>query len=132
MENAYMQDNYGIYQYRCYVKDQMKMWEAPKSFMRVDSFHIRVDLLTNATSDITVIETPSNINIGDVLVLYDPTGQTLYTGVIDSIDDKKINCSQIQSFFKGTWIYTQGSATSRASGYLEYELDSVRPTQTHW
>lgn len=125
MDNTYMQDIDTIYQYRCYVKDQLSMWEAPKAFMRVDSFHIRTDLLTNATSDITVIEVPSNVNMGDVLVLYDPTGQTLYTGVITSIDELKINCSQIQSFFGGNWIYRQGNATVRAGGYLEEELSNV-------
>lgn len=127
MENAYlsMQDTNGIYQYRCFIKDQMKMWEKPKAFLRVDSFTVRTDLLTKATSEITVIEVASNINNGDVLVLYDPTGETLYTGVITSIDEKKISCSQIQSFFKGTWIYTQGNDTSRSDGYLERELRNV-------
>lgn len=127
MSNAYlsMQDTNGIYQYRCFVKDQMKLWEKPKAFMRVDSFDIRTDLLTKATSDIDVIETPSNVNNGDVLVVYDPTGTVLYTGVIDSIDEKRINCSQIQSYFKGKWIYHQGDAQSRQDGYLERELRYV-------
>ena len=120
-----MQDTNGIYQYRCYIKDQMSMRDAPKAFMRVDSFNIRTDLLTNATSDIVTIETPSNVSNGDVLVLYDPTGVTLYQGVITSIDVNKIQCSQMQSFFKGKWIYCQGSASSRSSGYLEQELANI-------
>ena len=95
----------GIYQYRCYIKDQLDLEALPKAFMVVDTFEISTDLLTNATSSIKVMDVFSDVDEGDVLVLYDPMGTTLYTGVINSIEDKTINCSQMQSFYKGTWIY---------------------------
>lgn len=95
----------GIYQYRCYVKDQLDLTSPPKSFMVVDTFNVKEDFLTNATSTINVLEMPSNVNNGDVIVLYNPKGQTIYQGVITSIEDTTINCSQMQSFYKGTWIY---------------------------
>lgn len=98
-------DTNGIYQYRCYVKDQMDLTEKPKAFMRVDTFNIKNDLMTTANSTITVLDSFSNVNNGDVLVLYDPMGTTLYQGVIKSIEDNKIVCSQMQSFYSGTWIY---------------------------
>ena len=100
-----LMDTNGIYQYRCYVKDQLDLEEAPKSFMVVDTFTVKPDLMTNSTSTINVQELSSNVNIGDVLVLYDPMGTPLYNGVIKAIDDNKITCSQMQSFYKGTWIY---------------------------
>lgn len=100
-----LMDTNGIYQYRCFVKDQLDLEEAPKSFMVVDTFTVKPDLMTNSTSTINVQELSSNVNIGDVLVLYDPMGTPLYNGVIKAIDDNKITCSQMQSFYKGTWIY---------------------------
>jgi hypothetical protein len=107
----------GIYQYRCYIKDQLDLEALPKAFMVVDTFDISTDLLTNATSSIKVMDLLSDVDEGDVLVLYDPMGTTLYTGVINSIEDKTINCSQMQSFYKGTWIYNTSS-----QDYLEHEI----------
>lgn len=94
-----------VYSYRCYIKDQMDLEDPPKAFLRVDTFNIKTDLMTNSTSTITVLDSASNIDNGDVLVLYDPFGTTLYQGVIKSMEDNKIVCSQMQSFYKGTWIY---------------------------
>lgn len=113
-------DTNGIYQYRCFVKDQLNLTDPPKAFMRVDTFTVRTDLMTNATSSITVYEIPTNINEGDVLVLYDPKGQFLYNGVITSISDLNIQCSQMQSFYKGTWIYSTSS-----QDFLEHEIAVV-------
>ena len=107
----------GIYQYRCYIKDQLDLTSPPKAFMVVDTFDISTDLLTNATSSITVMKMLSDIDEGDVLVLYDPMGTTLYTGVINSIEDRTINCSQMQSFYKGTWIYNVSP-----QDFLEHEI----------
>ena len=94
-----------IYSYRCYIKDQLNLTDPPKAFLRVDNFTIKTDILTNANSTINLLETSSNINNGDILVLYDETGTTLYQGVIKSIEDKRVQCSQMQSFYKGDWIY---------------------------
>ena len=107
-----LMDTNGIYQYRCFVKDQLDLTSAPKSFMVVDTFDVRPDLMTNSTSTINVQELSSNVNIGDVIVLYDPFGNSLYNGVIKAIDDKKITCSQMQSFYKGTWIYNVHPSTT--------------------
>lgn len=110
-------DTNGIYQYRCYVKDQLDMTALPKAFLRVTKFTIKTDLMTNANSTIHVLEEPENLNNGDVVVLYDPKGQFLYNGVIKSIDDKKITCSQMQSFYKGLWIYNVSP-----QDFLEHEI----------
>ena len=108
----------GIYQYRCFVKDQLDMEGSPKAFMVVESFSVKRDIMTKATSSITLLnQIPENINDGDVLVLYDPKGTFLYNGVINSISDKTIRCSQMQSFYKGTWIYSTSPQT-----YLEQEI----------
>lgn len=122
-------DTNGIYQYRCYIKDQLYLTQRPKAFLRVDTFDIRTDLMTTANSVINILDTLteddrvsameelSNVNNGDILVLYDATGTTLYQGVIKSIEKNKITCSQMQSFYKGTWIYN-----IHASNSLEEEI----------
>lgn len=101
-----------MYQYRAYVKDALRLQDKPKAFLRVTAFTIRRDLLTNANSSFTVLEVPTNIDNSDIFCLYDPTGEVIYCGVIAQIKANEIQCNQIQSFFKGNWLYkTQTSAT---------------------
>lgn len=106
-----------VYQYRCYVKDQLYLTDPPKAFMVVDTFDIKRDLVTNAVTTLTVLEVAGNVNEGDVLVIYDPFGTTLYQGVITSVEDLTIRCSQMASFYKGLWIYNVHPST-----YLEQEI----------
>lgn len=110
-------DSSEVYQYRCYVKDQLYLTSAPKSFMVVESFDIKRDLITNAVTTLTVYEIDQNINEGDVLVIYDPYGTNLYQGVITSIEELTIRCSQMASFYKGLWIYNIHPSTT-----LEQEI----------
>ena len=117
-----MPDDPNIQQYRCYVKDQLDLTDPPKAFLRVDSFTVKKDLMTNCNSTIRVMDTASNINNGDILVLYDPTGTTLYQGVIKSMEDKTITCSQMQSFYKGDWIYNVYSTASTLEEEFAYLL----------
>lgn len=106
-----------IYQYRCYVKDQLYLTDPPKAFMVVDSFDIKRDIVTNAVTTLIVLEMAGNVNEGDVVVVYDPFGTTLYQGVITSIENLTIRCSQMTSFYKGMWIYNVHPST-----YLEQEV----------
>lgn len=120
MADRYAEDG-NIIQYRCYVKDQLQLEDPPKSFMRVISFEVKRDLLTSANSTITVYNIEGNVNNGDVLVLYDDTGKTIYQGVIKSMTENKITCSQMQSIYKGNWIYhTSPNKTS-----LEREIKTL-------
>ena len=105
-------DEPNIYPYRCYIKDQLHLTDAPKSFLKVESFDVKTDLMTNANSSINVVDVSTNINNGDVLVLYDPRGTTIYQGVIKSIQDKQITCSQMQSYYKGNWVYNHHTTDS--------------------
>lgn len=103
----------GVYQYRCFIKDQMHLTDYPKCFLKIDTFGVKRDLLTNANTTITTIEDiPEDVNEGDIVVLYDPKGITLYQGVIKTSGEKRITCSQMESFYKGTWIYNTHSSSS--------------------
>lgn len=107
----------GIYQYRCYVKDQLDLEAPPKAFMRVDNFDIKRDTMTKSNTTIYVMDTATNVNNGDVLVVYDPMGTNLYEGVVKSMEGNKIICSQMPSFYKGLWIYNVSP-----QDYLEHEI----------
>lgn len=113
----------GIYEYRCFVKDQSNLTDLPKAFLKAYKFETNVDLMTRANSTVYVYDPPDTIENGDILVLYDPKGTTIYSGVIKSIEteneleyahhnfiEKKITCSQMQSFYKGQWVYEKGEA----------------------
>lgn len=91
--------------WRGYVKDQLNLENVPKAFLKIKSFNIKEDLLTSATSSFDCVEVKDNISNGDVLIVADETGITKYLGVINSIDENTINTTQIQSIYKGNWLY---------------------------
>ena len=100
------------HQFRAYIKDKMAINTLPKAFIDVESFVIRRDLLTSTKSEINAYEMPTNINEGDIIVVYDSKGHVLYHGVIDQISDTKLNCNQIQNFYEGTWVCDNYPTTS--------------------
>lgn len=91
--------------WRGYVKDQLDLENVPKAFLKIKSFRISEDLLTSATSSFECVEVNENISNGDILIVADEKGITKYLGVINSINEKTINTTQIQSIYKGDWLY---------------------------
>lgn len=131
--------------YRCFIKDQLHLTDPPKIFLRVDSFDVKNDLMTVANSEIVVTEKIENVENGDLVVVYDPFGNRLYQGVITAIEDKIIRASQMQSFYKGEWIYEKGEtpptsfnnswyferfAYTANTPYLE-DFEGLTPTATN-
>jgi len=130
----------GIFQYSCFIKDQTALRDLPKAFVRVKTFEISVDLMTTANSTFNVYDLPDNVEAGDVLVLYDPKGTFLYNGVIKSIEvvnelskEKRIICSQMQSFYKGQWIYEKGEnlPDSYDNSWFFEKYDKIESTYPH-
>ena len=103
--------------FKAYIKDKLDLTAPPKAFVDVNSFTIRRDLLTSANSTFEILNISSNINEGDVFVLYREDGKIFYYGIISKIDSEQIECSQIQSFYKGLWI-----CDTHASATLEEEI----------
>lgn len=95
--------NETYYQYRGFIKDQLDMEAKPKAFVLAKNDNDKEDLITKATTTIQVQAMPSNVNEGDVIVLYTPKGTRYYQGVISKISETKITCNQMASFFKGTF-----------------------------
>lgn len=110
-------DTNAVYQYRGFIKDQMYLTDKPKAFVVIDYFDLKIDKLTKATASFNVYNMPKNIDDGDILVVYDPMGTVLYNGVINSIQGKIIRTSNMESFYKGEWIYNIHPST-----YLEDEI----------
>lgn len=98
--------------YRVFFKDCLKLNEMAKGEVVCLSFNIERDALETATSSFTVKSVPDNVNEGDVLGLVDPYGTILYLGVINSIDERVINTSQIESLFNDNWLYWSPSTST--------------------
>lgn len=109
-------------EYRAYVKDQKAINQKPYAFLVVTAFTIRRDLLASATSSFDVLEIPSDVSNGDLFVLYNPKGQVIYQGIITLIEEYSIECSQIQSFYKGNWLYHQYPQEGTIEGEFAYLL----------
>lgn len=93
-----------ILNWYAYVKDKTSLNGKPKALMNVTSFKVGEYLLTTHNSSINVILVPTDVNIGDIVCLYNPYGIVRYMGVIKAIKENEIQLSQMQSFYKGTWV----------------------------
>lgn len=96
-----------MYQYRVFVKDCLNLGGLVKSNINCLSFQIQRDLLEKATSTFNLEYIDPNIDIGDILGLYDMYGTNLYIGVISEIDvdTSQITCTSNISYFNYTWLY---------------------------
>lgn len=123
--------------WRGYVKDQLNLESVPKAFLKIKSFNISEDLLTSATSSLECVEVSDNISNGDILIVADEKGITKYLGVINSIDENTINTTQIQSIYKGSWLYDLpniigiGNDKSWHWDRYDYLIDPTKDYQ-HW
>lgn len=96
-----------MFQYRVFVKDCLNLGGRSKSNVICLSFDIKRDLLEKAVSVFNVEYIDNNIDIGDVLGLYDEYGTTYYIGVIDEIDTtiNQITCNSNISYYNYVWLY---------------------------
>lgn len=122
------------YFYRAYIKDQTDLTASPTAFLKVKSFDITEDLLSTANSKIVVEEVPDDIiSEGDVIILMDAKANKVYQGVITKLnkpvisikdnntkkEDPSIECSQMQNFYNGTFIY----AYPKREGAAPYSIE---------
>lgn len=93
-----------LYNWYAYVKDKTALNTLPKALLRVTSFKVGEDLLTTHNSTINVLNVPSDVNLGDIVCLYNPQGIVRYMGLIKAIKENEIQLSQMQSFYKGQYL----------------------------
>lgn len=124
IEAIYMpvSENNITYDWYAYIKDQMTLNTPPKALLRVLSFNVKNDLMTATNSALNVLEIPSNVSIGDILCLYNPKGIVRYMGVIKSIENNEIQCSQMQSFYNGNWVIETYNTITNIEGEFKYVL----------
>lgn len=99
-------------QYRVFIKDALDIAGLPTVNTICTGFSIERDLLSSASSTFTLLDTPGNVKEGDVLGLADPYGTVVYNGVIKSISDNEIMCTQLLSIFDDDWKWHDPSATT--------------------
>lgn len=73
--------------------------------LRVLSLKIERDLLKKTSTTLNVINVPSAVEIGDVVVMYDNFGTTLFTGVVNTIEGNSVRAGQILDIFDDTWLW---------------------------
>ncbi len=91
--------------YRVYVKNRLGLNNSVILSLRVLEFTVKRDALKSATSSFVVEGIPRAINEGDVLILMDPYGLKMYTGVIVRVENRVIECTQIMSLFNDNYKY---------------------------
>lgn len=113
--------------FRAYIKDCTDIGGRTKALIPLKSGEIYEDRLTTANSTLEAFEVPSNVNIGDLIILVNDNGKTLYMGIITAIEDLVISTSQIATIYNGSFIYSivDSLRTSSPSTYLEQEISKV-------
>lgn len=93
--------------YRVFVKDCLELAGRSKSNVICISFDVKRDLLEKSVSTFVVERIDTNVDIGDILGLYDAYGTLIYIGVVDEIDttSNQISCTSNVSYFKYLWLY---------------------------
>lgn len=117
-----------MYQYRVFVKDCLNLSGLVKSNINCLSFQIKRDLLEKATSTFNLEYIDPNIEVGDVLGLYDMYGTNYFIGVIDEIDveSNQVTCTSNISYFKYLWLYDPlRSETGSTEELIKKEFENV-------
>lgn len=66
-----------------------------KGMIDVDTFSVNFDLLNSTSSEFNVYEVPNNLLIGDLVMLKNFDGTTIFSGVVSQIEELKITCSDL-------------------------------------
>lgn len=113
--------------FRAYIKDCTDLGSKTKALITLKSGTIKEDRMTTANSSFDAYSIPSDVNIGDLLILLNDDGKTLYLGIITAIKDTTISTSQIATIYNGKFIYSivDSLKTSSPSTYLEEEISKV-------
>ena len=87
--------------YKVFIKDINHIDLPSKAMLQlVNGSLLRYDLLSVATSSLRVLEVADNININDIVIVYDEFGTQVYLGIINTITGNELSCLPINSLFK--------------------------------
>ena len=93
--------------YRGYIKNinSLNGNAISNSNLRIREMKIKCDLLTKVSSTFSLIDTPTFASEGDVFGVYDDYGNTVYEGVITSINDVEVQTIQLIGLFNDKWVW---------------------------
>lgn len=99
---------------RCYFKKRRGIDDNSVGQAIVITYRIKDDLLTKPLSDFTLDQIPDQIEIGDVMVVYEDNGNVLFNGIINSIDEdnRSISCGNFYSIFDDKWLWNLPTESS--------------------
>lgn len=99
---------------RCYFKKRRGISDNSVGQSIVISYRIKDDLLTKPLSDFTLDQIPSEVEIGDLMVVYEDNGNVLFQGVINSLDEdnNSVSCGNMLSLFDDKWLWNLPSESS--------------------
>lgn len=99
---------------RCYFKKRRGISDNSVGQSIVISYRIKDDLLTKPLSDFVLDQIPTEVEIGDVMVVYEDNGNVLFQGIINSLDEdnNSISCGNMLSLFDDKWLWNLPSASS--------------------
>lgn len=97
---------------------------ARKTYLKILSAKITKDALQKSTSTFIADEIPSNVKEGMILRIYSPKGETVYRGIIKSIEDKTITCRELLSLYDRDYIFSPSTfdASNLNAMYQMFDL----------
>ena len=106
--------------YRAYFKQRLKLCDMPVSSCKVLEFDINYDLLASTSNSFVFDEIPSEVSLGDVIIVTDSFGIKRFTGVIDEIEENKIVAQDIFSLFNDEILMKIGTNTGMYTEKIKY------------
>lgn len=99
---------------RAYFKKRRGISDSAVGQSIVTAYSIKDDLLTKPLSDFTLDEVPSQVEIGDVMVVYEDTGNVLFSGIINAVDEdnRTVSSGNMLSLFDDKWLWNIPSETT--------------------
>lgn len=117
--------------YRAYFKHKMALRDTFYDMVRVLSFTIKVDALSDANTTFFLERVPKAVVEGDVIILTDETGLQVYIGMVRSVNIQDVDCIQITSLFNDTVRTTSNYINSNAGRVAAAVLYQYGGDYTH-
>lgn len=111
-------------EYRLWAKKRTQFNTEPTFFTNVLSADINEDLLQKTTTTIMCEDDCSYLGTGDIVAVRDGKNNAVFTGVVSTVEGKKITCSQLQNLY-GYDFYAQIDTASDKSTYPTYRESTM-------
>lgn len=97
-------------------------------FANVRDFHIKEDALSRQTSIIECDSVPSALLPGCPVSLYSPKGKSIYTGIVDSIENNTVYCREVLAMFDTDYIFRRymNSSSYSIHTFMDSQIKSLQ------